>query len=65
MYVKVTLDGKAMDMELDTGAVVSVMSEEQQKAFLPEATLCPTNKVLHTYTECQCWVKSQFASLNL
>ena len=27
MYIKVTLDGRSVDMELDTGAAISVISE--------------------------------------
>ena len=50
IHVPVTLDGQRVDMELDTGAAVSIMSEEQQQKLFPKASVQPTNVVLRTYT---------------
>ena len=37
-------------MELDTGAAVSVMSQQQQQDLFPQAQLQPSKVILRTYT---------------
>ena len=37
-------------MEVDTGAAVSIISENTQKRMFPEATLHPTSVLLKTYS---------------
>ena len=52
--VSVVLDGQSTEMEIDTGASVSVMSESRFKKLWPEEkrpVLMDTNATLRTYTE--------------
>ena len=48
--VELLLDGQQVTMELDTGAAVSIMSEEQCRRLFPKARLQATEMVLRTYT---------------
>ena len=48
--VDVELNGVPVSTELDTGAVVSVMSQQQQQELFPQAQLQPSKVILHTYT---------------
>ncbi len=48
--VDVQANGKPLSMELDTGAAVSVISEQMQRRVFPEAPLKRTTVVLRTYT---------------
>ena len=44
------LNGKSLDMEVDTGAAVSLMSKTTQKKLFPQAKLQKTTMKLQTYT---------------
>ena len=48
--VNVQVNGMPVSMELDTGAAVSVMSQQQQKELFPTAQLQPSKVILRTYT---------------
>ena len=48
--VNVQVNGVPVSMELDTGAAVSVMSQQQQKELFPTAQLQPSKVILRTYT---------------
>ncbi|XP_049519491.1 uncharacterized protein LOC125943947 [Dermacentor silvarum] len=48
--VQMTIDGVLVNMELDTGAAVSVMSKTQFRQLFPSAVLEPTTVKLRTYT---------------
>ena len=48
--VDVTINAIPVMMELDTGAAVSVMSEQQQQEIFPEAQLRSSQVALQTYT---------------
>ena len=48
--VDVQANGKPLTMELDTGAAVSVISEDTQRRMFPDASLKRTTVVLRTYT---------------
>ncbi|XP_049520481.1 uncharacterized protein LOC125944203 [Dermacentor silvarum] len=48
--VQMTIDGVLVNMELDTGAAVSVMSKTQFRQLFPSAVLKPTTVKLRTYT---------------
>ena len=48
--VDVTVNTIPVTMELDTGAAVSIMSEQQQREIFPAAKLQPSQVVLRTYT---------------
>ena len=50
IHVELLLDGKPCDLEVDTGAAVSIMSEKRVKKVLPGAQLRKTNVSLRTYT---------------
>ena len=47
----VTINGKTLAMELDTGASLSIMGSEQYNELWPLHPLQPCNKVLKTYTD--------------
>lgn len=52
LIADVTLNGVSMKMEVDTGASVSIMAEENFQVLLDKgATLRPTQAKLFTYTE--------------
>lgn len=48
--VKVLVNERPLTMELDTGAAVSIISEETRKALLPDVKLRKSALVLKTYT---------------
>ena len=48
--VTLELNNKSVDMEVDTGAAVSLMSEATQKKLFPQAKLQKTTLRLQTYT---------------
>ncbi|KAH7984322.1 hypothetical protein HPB52_019201 [Rhipicephalus sanguineus] len=48
--VQMTIDGVLLNMELDTGAAVSVMSTTQFRQLFPSAVLEPSTVKLRTYT---------------
>ena len=48
--VDVTVNDVPVTMEVDTGAAVSVMSQQQQRKLFPQARLHPSQVVLRTYT---------------
>ena len=48
--VTVEVNGKPLLMEVDTGAVVSLISRDTQTAQFPEAVLAKATLKLHTYT---------------
>ena len=48
--VDVSVNNKLLLMEVDTGAAVSIISENTQKRMFPEATLHPTSVLLKTYS---------------
>ena len=50
IHVELLLDGKPCDLEVDTGAAVSILSEKRVKSILPGAQLQQTNVSLRTYT---------------
>ena len=45
------VNGKPLSMEVDTGAAVSIISEETQKRYFPNAVVRPSGVRLRTYTE--------------
>lgn len=50
-YVYVRVNEKRLKMEVDTGAAVSVISEQLYKRRFKRAKLMPTNCVLRTYSK--------------
>jgi len=51
--VSLLLNGKKLDMEVDTDAALSVISESTRQTLFADETLYPSNPVLKTYTnEC-------------
>ena len=48
--VNVQVNGVPVSMELDAGAAVSVMSQQQQKELFSTAQLRPSKVILRTYT---------------
>ena len=50
IVVTMDVNGKRVDMELDTGAARTVMSSEQQQRLLPAAELQESSIVLRTYS---------------
>ena len=50
MRVKMQINGVPLTMEIDTGAAVSIISEQTQQKHFPQATLRPTQIKLRTYT---------------
>ena len=60
--VTVTVDGKPLTMEVDTGAGVSLISEETFKTLLPGHTLQPSRirlKLIWRKNRYRCWDKLQ------
>ena len=49
--VQLHVEGKPLSMELDTGAAVSIISEQVQRSLYPEAELRASNVTLRTYTD--------------
>ena len=50
IVVEVNVSGVPVSMEVDTGAAVSVMSQEQQQELFPAEQLQPTRFTLRTYS---------------
>ena len=50
ILVEVQVDGQELTMEIDTGAAVSIISEQELKKVLPDAEIKETNVKLRTYT---------------
>ena len=48
--VNVYANGKSLPMEVDTGAAVSIISEETWKNIFPNSTLCSSDLSLTTYS---------------
>ncbi len=51
IIVQLQLNGKSLDMEVDTGAALSVISETTRLEVFPNDTLHPSNLILKTYTD--------------
>ena len=51
IMVSVKLNGQKLDMEVDTGAAFSVISEATRQAVFTNETLHPSDLVLKTYTD--------------
>ena len=49
--VTVTIDGKQLPMELDTGAAVSIISDKTRRSLFPDLELRESALVLKTYTD--------------
>lgn len=45
------MNGKELEMEFDTGAALSVISETTRQTTFPDKTLHPSNVILKTYTD--------------
>lgn len=75
IWVKPTINGKSIEMELDTGSGVSVMSKSDCEKWWPNCELEKTKLVLKTYSgehlvpvgvlRCQVQINSQSENLNL
>ena len=50
IHVEPMVNGKPCDLEVDTGAAVSIMSERRVQSILPEVQLQKTNMSLRMYT---------------
>ena len=50
LKTKVFINGKPVEMDVDTGAAVSLMSENQQKALFPNVPLRKSSLTFRTYT---------------
>ena len=50
LVMDLTLNGKQLTMELDTGAAVSLVSEKVFQSLLPESELAPSKLPLRTYS---------------
>ena len=48
--VDVEIEGQTVQMEVDTGAAVSLITEQQQQELFPSAVLHPSSVTLRTYT---------------
>ena len=48
--MEVQVDGRELTMVVDTGAAVSIISEQRLKKILPDAEIKATNIKLRTYT---------------
>lgn len=51
IMVQLLVNGKELDIEVDTGAALSIISEANRAAVFPNDTLHPSNLILTTYTE--------------
>ena len=50
VQVQTMINGKRLDMEVDTGAALSLILESKRKAISPNEKLRPANIILKTYT---------------
>ena len=50
VIVQMQINGRKLNMEVDTGAALSVISEATRLTVFPKDTLHPSNLVLKTYT---------------
>ena len=50
VHVRVLINGKEIDMEVDKGAALSIISEKTRTTFFPREKLRPSDLVLKTYT---------------
>ena len=50
VQVQMIINGKRLDMEVDTGAALSLISESKRRAIFPNEKLRPANLILKTYT---------------
>ena len=50
VQVQMMINGKRLDMEVDTGAALSLISESTRKAIFPKEKLRPAKLSLRTYT---------------
>ena len=50
VQVQMVINGKRLDMEVDTGAALSLISDAKRKAMFPKEKLRPANIILKTYT---------------
>ncbi len=51
MQIPLQVEGKPLTMELDTGAAVSIISEDTRRTMFPQLKLRKSNIVLRTYTD--------------
>ena len=51
--VTVTVNDRPLQMELDTGAAVSIISERERHRLYPHISLRPSHTLLRTYTHIQ------------
>ena len=51
VHVQVQINGKPLKMEVDTGASLSITSEETRKAVSPKEKLWVSKLVLKMYTD--------------
>ena len=51
IIVQIQMNGKMLDMEVDTGAALSVISETTRRRVFPNETLHPSELILKTYTD--------------
>ena len=59
IMVELTLNGQKTTMELDTGAAVSVISNQTKSEMLPQTKLMSSTLILTTYTGEQLEVAGQ------
>lgn len=50
LMVEMEIENQMVDMEVDTGATVSIMAEETFKDLFPTKTICQSQLALKTYT---------------
>ena len=49
--ISLTLEGETIEMDVDTGASISVISEQEYRTKLQKkVSLCPSNTILETYS---------------
>ena len=59
IHVELLLNGKSCDLEVDTGAAVSLLSEKRVSQVFPGAQLQKTSVSLRTYTSQKIPVKGK------
>ena len=50
MIIEVRANGKPLKMEIDTGAALSIISEETRRKIFPDEPLHDSSIILKTYT---------------